>query len=66
MDLSVYTISQLAEILQVSNKTAYRLVKDKEIQAVRVRGQIRIPSRALEEYLEGGFGDETKNTRELV
>lgn len=63
VDRCVYTVAQLADILQISAKTVYRLIKDKEIRSIRIRGQIRVPSKALEEYLEGGFLSEAKNKR---
>ena len=51
----VYTVPEIAIILRVSVKTVYRLVKSGDISAIRVRGQIRITSTALNNYLGGGF-----------
>ena len=55
----VYTVQQVAEILQISTKTMYAIVKNKDIDSVTVRGQIRITDTALQAYLQG----ETKNER---
>ncbi len=56
---SVYTIQQVAEILQISTKTMYAIVKSKDIESINVRGQIRITNAALQAYLQG----ETKNEK---
>lgn len=56
---SVYTVQQVAKILQVSDKTMYAIVRDKDIESVTVRGQIRITETALQAYLKG----ENKNER---
>lgn len=50
----VYTVQQVAEILQVSTKTIYQIVKDGDLKCIYVRGQIRITSTVLEHYLQGG------------
>lgn len=62
----VYTVANIAEILLVSTKTVYQLVKDGELTAIRVRGQIRITSIALEQYLQGGFTHEQISDRNSV
>ena len=51
---TVYTVQQVAEILQISTKTMYAIVQAKDIDSVIVRGQIRITSDALDRYLNGG------------
>lgn len=56
---SVYTVQQVAAILQVSTKTMYAIVKSKDIESITVRGQIRITEAALQAYLQG----EIKNER---
>lgn len=54
----VYTVAEVADILRVSTKTVYQLVKAGDIAAVRVRGQIRVTDAALLKYLEGDTADE--------
>lgn len=49
----VYTVQQVAVILQISKKTMYLIIKSKDIETVKVRGQIRITSTALQAYLRG-------------
>ena len=50
----VYTVTEVADILQVSTKTVYKMIQSGEIPALRVRGQIRITHTALQNYLDGG------------
>jgi len=54
MNAGVYTVAEMARILKVSEKTAYRLIQEQEIPHIRVRGQIRITAMALDTYLQGG------------
>lgn len=56
-DISVYTIQQVAALLQISTKTMHAIVRAKDIESITVRGQIRITSVALKKYLEGGSSD---------
>lgn len=55
---SVYTVQQVAEILQISTKTMYAIVKSKDIDSINVRGQIRITNTALQVYLQGASRNE--------
>ena len=48
----LYTVEQVAELLQVSTKTVRTLIKDKKLKAVRVGVQIRIRKEDLDSYLE--------------
>lgn len=50
----VYTVTEVADILKVSNKTVYNIIHAGDLHAVWVRGQVRITSQALEHFLEGG------------
>ena len=50
----VYTVQEIAAILKVSSKTVYKMIHNDELQVLRIRGQIRITSKALELFLEGG------------
>ena len=57
IQMSAYTVQQVAEMLQISTKTMYAIVKSKDIDSITVRGQIRITNTALQAYLQG----DTKN-----
>jgi nitrogen PTS system EIIA component len=45
------TLSELAKLLRVSTRTAYRYVYDGTVPAVKVGGQWRIPRNALDAQL---------------
>lgn len=59
----VYTVREVASILKVSEKTVYGLIHDREIKCIRVRGQIRITSEQLNNFLKGDSVYEERNTR---
>lgn len=50
----VYTVREVATILRVSEKTVYSLIHSQELACKWVRGQIRITSEQLNDYLKGG------------
>lgn len=66
MSECVYSVKQVAEILQVSSKTVYQIIKDGDIDKIQVRGQIRITSTALEDYIRGGKNGEKGNARNTI
>ena len=51
---TVYTVSELAKILKVSEWTIYQLCKSNQLSYFRVRGSIRISSAALTRYIRDG------------
>lgn len=53
----VYTISEAAEALGVSNRTMYQLVRDGTIPARRLNKTWIVPIAALKRYLEGSDQD---------
>ena len=48
----VLTLSDLQNVLQIGRSTAYRLIKAKEIQSIRIGRCIRIPKQFLAEYVQ--------------
>jgi len=48
------TVNEVAKILRVSNMTVYRLVKSKQIPAIRVGKNYRIKETDVEKYLDRG------------
>lgn len=48
----LYTIEQVAEILQVSIPTVRKLIKDRKLKAIRVGAQIRIRKEDLDSFLD--------------
>jgi excisionase family DNA binding protein len=53
-------ISQVSDLLEISETTARRLVKKGVLPAIRVGRQIRVDGRRLQERLDGGGGGITK------
>lgn len=49
------TIREVADILRIHARTAYRLVKDGSIAAIRVGTQWRVTEDALHEYVARGW-----------
>lgn len=49
------TIREVADILRIHARTAYRLVKDGNIQAIRVGTQWRVTEDALHDYVACGW-----------
>ncbi|MGM9607424.1 MAG: helix-turn-helix domain-containing protein [Oscillospiraceae bacterium] len=50
----VLTVDEAADVLKVSTKTIYRLLRDGDLPYVAVRGSYRITLAALEKYIEAG------------
>jgi len=48
------TVNEVAKILRVSNMTVYRLVKGKQIPAIRVGKNYRIKEVDVDRYLNRG------------
>ena len=48
----LFTISEVAKYLQVSNTTVYRLIKDGSLNGVRVGQALRFTRQNIEDFLE--------------
>lgn len=48
------TVNEVAKILRVSNMTVYRLVKSRQIPAIRVGKNYRIKENDVDRYLNRG------------
>lgn len=51
LDKPLYSIAEAAKLLSVSDETVRRMIQDKELDAVKVRGQWRIRRESLAKYL---------------
>lgn len=49
----VYTVEQVAKILQVSEATVRKLIKNGELEAFMVGNQYRVTKEALDRYMHG-------------
>ncbi len=55
IDKALLTIHEVAEILSISKFTVYKMIKDGDIQATKIRGSIRIFGKSLEEEISGSL-----------
>ncbi len=46
------TVEEMASVLRIGRNTAYQLVKDGNIQSIRISRTIRIPRAALIQFTE--------------
>jgi len=49
------TVREVADLLRVHQRTAYRLIIDGRIQAIKIGSQWRVPEPALMEFINGGW-----------
>jgi excisionase family DNA binding protein len=49
----VYTVEQVADILQLNPRTVYRMLERKELRGVKAGPQWRVPQEALDAFLRG-------------
>jgi len=55
-EVSLLTVDEMAQILRIGRSSAYELCRQKEFPIVRIGRSIRIPRRALYEWIEGRSG----------
>jgi excisionase family DNA binding protein len=60
------TVTEFAELLRVSRRTAYVLVRTGEVPSVRVGGSIRIPRAALVDQLVQALEEQDTGTASSV
>jgi excisionase family DNA binding protein len=52
MEKATLTISETAEYLNVSERTAYRMVADAQITGLKIRGSLRILRKSIDDYID--------------
>lgn len=57
------TVREVAEALRVHQRTAYRLISEGDIKAIKIGSQWRVPEEALLEYIESGWRDSVPERR---
>jgi|LSQX01.3.fsa_nt_gb excisionase family DNA binding protein len=55
---AVLTVPELARVLRIGRTTAYKMVQEGQIPAMRIGKAIRIPRQAVENYLQKKGGRE--------
>ena len=56
-DIEVYTLEELAEILQVTRRTIYNWIKGGKLKAFKVGKSWRVTREALNEFTQRGTED---------
>ncbi|MDT7597592.1 MAG: hypothetical protein QOJ06_3138 [Pseudonocardiales bacterium] len=56
-----YSVAQVAQMLGMSTMTVYRAIRDGEFPAVRIRGRLIVPAKAVE-----AMGDTTMTARGIA
>jgi excisionase family DNA binding protein len=54
-----YSVAQVAAMLGMSSMTLYRAIGDGEFPAVRIRGRLIVPARAIDAMAEAAVADRT-------
>ncbi|MDD3310518.1 helix-turn-helix domain-containing protein [Pseudodesulfovibrio sp.] len=54
---ALLTVKEVAELLRVHQRTAYRLITDGTIRAVKIGSQWRVPEQALLDFIENGLNE---------
>jgi excisionase family DNA binding protein len=52
-----YSVSEVARLLGMSAMTVYRAIAAGEFPAVKIRGRLIVPARALEEMVDAAVAD---------
>lgn len=54
-----YSVGQVARMLGMSSMTVYRAISAREFPAVRVRGRLIVPAKAVDAMVEAAVTDQT-------
>jgi len=52
---TLYTVREVAETLRVHQRTAYRLITEGSLGAIKIGSQWRVPEEALMEFIQSGW-----------
>lgn len=52
---SLLTVQEVADVLRVHTRTAYRLIQSGSLKAIKVGNQWRVPEAALLEFIDSGW-----------
>lgn len=58
---TLLTVREVAELLRVHQRTAYRLITGGSIKAIKIGSQWRVPEGALMEFIETGWKESTSS-----
>jgi len=52
--IKVYTLNEVAEILQLTRRTLYNYIKDGKLKAVKIGKYWRVPEETLQQFINTG------------
>lgn len=52
---TLYTVREVADLLRVHQRTAYRLITGGSIKAIKIGSQWRVPEQALMDFINTGW-----------
>lgn len=52
-----YSVAEVARMLGMSSMTVYRAIADGEFPAVRIRGRLIVPAKALDEMVDAAVSE---------
>ncbi|MUM77624.1 helix-turn-helix domain-containing protein [Pseudodesulfovibrio sp. F-1] len=58
------TVREVADLLRVHQRTAYRLIIDGRIKAIKIGSQWRVTEPALMEFINGGWRESAESSRQ--
>ncbi|MFH1914513.1 MAG: helix-turn-helix domain-containing protein [Pseudomonadota bacterium] len=58
---TLLTVREVADLLRVHQRTAYRLIIDGRIKGIKIGSQWRVAESALMEFLNGGWRESAKS-----
>lgn len=53
-NIKVYTLNEVAEILQLTRRTLYSYIKDGKLKAVKIGKYWRVPEETLQQFIANG------------
>lgn len=54
-----YSVAQVSRVFGISTVSLYRAIKDGEFPAVKIRGRVFVPRRAIDEMTESAVAEQT-------
>jgi len=60
----LYTVREVAEMLRVHQRTAYRLITGGSIKAIKIGSQWRVPESAFLEFINSGWQEPASEDKE--
>lgn len=60
---TLLTVREVADLLRVHQRTAYRLITGGSIKAIKIGSQWRVPESALMEFIESGWKESATTSK---